>query len=315
MKSILKFLMDTELGSIDPINFPNNENRLNSLNQLFNNRFPEEEYSSHLKIKPNFKKNQIWSVKKQYYDYQGKKHIVNHPFIVLIYDILNAIEEEAILRVMPISPFVEIASKSDEICRDSSLIGFPFLVETWNDQPILAELLEDYLGYYEFQSNIGSAEKDTLTNIQKEFRSIEIDRASYLNYSISSFISFLENKQSNDSGAVISINDRSEYPKFFVGGNEEESSLSLAAKSGFDVEDKYLLFDYENLPFEIYIRKNEAGFILSALTNLKIYLNDQFDQEIVGHFDNEKYVYSNLEKGLYKLSSDQLDSPIIIRLK
>ncbi|MBK8686611.1 MAG: hypothetical protein IPN26_17400 [Bacteroidetes bacterium] len=161
-----------------------------------------------------------------------------------------------------------MATQSDEVCNDHSIIGFPFLVETWNDQPILAELLDEYVGDYELKSNAFAksdafelvnepisdylkATSETLSEAQQEFRDIEISRAKYINHSILSLLSFLENRQSQDVGVVISIFGKTEYPKFYIDQTQKEPTLALAAKSGIDGEDKYLLLDNESLPFKI----------------------------------------------------------------
>ena len=73
------------------------------------------------------------------------------------------------VRVCPISPFIEMATSTDQICDDSSIVGFPFLVETWNEQPILVDLLDKYAGNY--YSDL--IEKDEVLNqSQNEFREI-----------------------------------------------------------------------------------------------------------------------------------------------
>ena len=48
-----------------------------------------------------------------------------------------------------VSPFVEFKADDDIFCNDSSIIGFPFIIETWNEQPILLDLIDNYLGYFE----------------------------------------------------------------------------------------------------------------------------------------------------------------------
>jgi hypothetical protein len=90
-----------------------------------------------------------------------------------------------------------MASKNDDVCKDSSKIGFPFLVETWNEQPLLTEILDSCLGYYEAHSVPESSE---LTSEQKQFREVEISKARFLNHSIVAFVSSLENKQEQEDG-------------------------------------------------------------------------------------------------------------------
>ena len=106
-----------------------------------------------LKIHPQIQKNQIWTVKSEYDDFQGMSQKTSHPFLVLINSEQEEIEDENFTRVFIVSPFIEMATQSDEISNDPSIIGFPFLIETWNDQPMLTELLNEYIGYYESKSN------------------------------------------------------------------------------------------------------------------------------------------------------------------
>lgn len=210
MKTIIQFLksqVDTfseGTEKIDPT-----EKDIEKLRNLFINRFKTVNQTRHLKIQPRIQRNQIWSVKNEYDDFQGISQKSSHPFLVLINNEIDDIEGELFTRVLIVSPFIEMAIKNDEVCDDTSIIGFPFLVETWNDQPILAELLDEYVGYYEPKSISFSISKsfelvnvpmskykttvESITAIQQEFRNIEISRAKYINHSVLSLLSFLEN--------------------------------------------------------------------------------------------------------------------------
>jgi hypothetical protein len=127
----------------------------------------------------------------------------------------------------------------------------------------------------------------------------------------------LENRQSQDAGVVISIFGKTEYPKFYIDQTQKEPTLALALaeKSGIDGEDKYLLLDNKSLPFKIFIRKNEDGFVLSVYTTDKLKLVTNHNEEITGISNNEKTVFAKLQTGKYTLISEQVKESIKIRLK
>lgn len=331
MKTIIQFLKDKIVPFSEGFEKVNaTEKEIEHLRNLFDNHSKSVTQARHLKIQPRIQRNQIWTVKNEYDDFQGISQKTSHPFLVLITTDPDDIEDENFTRVFIVSPFIEMASGNDEVCKDSSLIGFPFLIETWNDQPILTELLDEYIGYYEAisfsksnyfelayepSSEYSKQNAESLSKVQLEFRNIEISKARYINHSLLSLLSFLENRQSTDAGVVISLFDKIEYPKFFIGQTHKKPNLALAAKSGVDTEDKYLLYENNNLPFQIFIRKNEEGFILSvhSIDNMRLLANQK--EEITGISNNEKTVFANLPAGKYTLFSDQIEQHIKIRLK
>lgn len=87
------------------------------------------------------------------------------------------------------------------------------------------------------------------------------------------------------------------------------------AKVGVDTEDKYLYYQTNDLPFEIFIRKNEDGFILTITPFSDVVLMSSEKKEIEGISNLEKTVFSNLKKGLYTLKSEQIHEPIKLRFK
>jgi hypothetical protein len=333
MKTINQFLKSqVDTFSEDSEKVVTTEKDIENLTKLFINRSKTVNQTRHLKIQPRIQRNQIWTVKNEYDDFQGISHKTSHPFIVLINNDPDDIEGELSVRVLIISPFIEMATESDEVCDDPSIIGFPFLVETWNDQPILAELLDEYVGYYVLKSKTFAkseifelvnepiseylkAASETLSEAQQEFRDIEISRAKYINHSVLSLLSFLENRQSQDAGVVISIFGNSLYPKFYIGQTQKEPNFALAAKSGVDSEDKYLLCESENLPYKIYFRKNEDGFTLSLNSTDRVKLLTNNNDEIHCISNKDKSVFANLKAGKYTLLSEKVIEPIKIRLK
>jgi hypothetical protein len=331
MYTILKFLKEKfEIPSNIQESIDLSDNDIERVNRLFSSNSKVQKESKHLKIRPRFQQHQIWSVKSEYFDFFGNPLKTSHPFLVLINSEPGEIDDEEFLRVFIISPFIEMASSNDEVCQDSSIVGFPFLVEIWNDQPILAEILNEYIGFYETKStkswelqlpqNLGSSELSAtldvnLNSFQREFRDIEISNAKYLNHSITALLTFLENKQSQDSGVIVSMLDKIVYPKFFIGNNQKEDDYMLVARSAIDTEDKYMLYENKSIPIKIFFRRDEDGFILTIMPFGIATLIDSNNELIVGTSNSEKTVYSNLKKGLYALTVEPIKEPIKIRLK
>lgn len=333
MNNINQFLKSQiDIFSEDAIKIGVTDRDIENINGLFINKSKSFNQTRHLKIKPSVQKGQIWTIKNEYDDFEGISQKASHPFIVLVNNDPDDIEGEGFVRVLVISPFVEMASNVDEVCYDASIIGFPFLIETWNDQPLLTEILDEYIGYYELKStpilrtevselvneriaNYGDIIAVLISKTQIEFRDIEIARAKYINHSVRALLGFLENRQSQDAGVVISIFNNPEYPKFYVGITPKEPAYSLAAKSGIENEDKYLLFENANIPFKIYIRKNENGFILSIGSTEKMQLLKNSIAEFTGWANKERTVFSDLTVGNYTLLVETIEQPIKIRLK
>ncbi|MBW7839899.1 MAG: hypothetical protein H3C36_09755 [Chitinophagaceae bacterium] len=333
MKPINQFLKSQlDTFSEDVLKVDDTKGDIENLNRQFLIRSKSNHSIRHLKIKPRVQRGQIWTVKNEYDDFQGITQNTSHPFIVLVNNDPDDIEGEGFVRVLVVSPFIEMANNNDEVCNDASIIGFPFLIETWNDQPLLTEILDEYIGYYEIQStptlrpevyelvneplsNYGDKKAELISKTQTDFRDIEIARAKYINHSVRSLLSFLENRQSQDAGVVISVFNNPEYPKFYIGQSQKEPTYALAARSGIDNEDKYLLFENVNIPFRLFIRKNENGFILSVDSTEKMQLFKSTIQEFVGLSNNERTVFSDLQAGNYSLLVETIKQPIKIRLK
>jgi hypothetical protein len=56
------------------------------------------------------------------------------------------IANESFVRIQPISPFTEFQAADEILISDNSIVGFDFIIETWNEQPILTELLDEFVG-------------------------------------------------------------------------------------------------------------------------------------------------------------------------
>ncbi len=317
MKEIIKFLK-TDQSSFDDNNNPHistiDYDKIRKINQSFHDLRSKSANTRYLKLNPSLTKGQIWSVKNSYYDYLGEKNTSSHPLLVIITSEVFSLDSEECIRIQVISPFTQLAAADDIICNDASVIGFPFMIETWNELPVLVDLLENYIGFFNANFNV-NIENVFLDKFQEEFRSIEINSARYLSNSVLSLIQFVENKQTEDSGVVISLFGKHEFPEFFVDNQKVESKFSLAAKSGFDKEDRCIIWESSTIPFKVYIRKDAAGFIITVTPYFESLLFDEHSINISGTIKDNRIVFCNLSSGLYILSFDNDSKQIIIRIK
>ena len=133
---------------------------LGELNALFKESITPPPF---LRIMPKIKQNQIWTVKKNYLDYEGELQYSNHPMMVLITSDCEDLDQETqFVRGCPISPFIEMAGSDDQLCDDSSVTGFPFLIEVWNEQPMLVDILDKYVADYYADM------RETVSNLDQE---------------------------------------------------------------------------------------------------------------------------------------------------
>lgn len=279
-------------------------------------------YNGYIRLEPKIKENQIWTIKNQYLDYEGNIQKIPHPMMVIIVSGEDSLDEDTtFVRVCPISPFIERASSSDQICSDPSIVGFPFLIESWNGQPIMVEILDKYISDYFFEiSNINNK----LNQVLSEFRDIEISNAKYLNHSIMSYIA--ENERSNHFSFSVDLNYQN-YSKTkhmpaigirnseFVDlhGNEEYAAV---AKMGNTItENDCIEFVEKSLPFQLEIRKKNGLFIVTVIPRIDISLFNDKNEEILGNDNRERIVYDNLTKGIYNIKTPLVKDSIIIRLK
>lgn len=288
-----------------------------------NNMFAEKKCQvKQLRVQPKIKQDQIWSVKREYLDYEGILQTSPHPMLVLINTNPESLDSDnEFVRVCPISPFIEMATTTDQICDDPSIIGFPFLVETWNEQPILVDLLDKYVGNY--YSDL--IEKEEVVNqFQNEFREIEISNARFLNHSIIAYTNEKERSNIFSFSVDLQYSDFSKskhMPLMNVGNpmlvslreNEEYASV---ARMGHNITDNDCIeFCNKDLPFQLEIRKKNELFILTIIPKIDVQVIDFNNQELQSTSNSERTVYNGLHIGLYTIKSPMLNNEIIIRLK
>lgn len=312
LKSSLQFEDRNEGDIID-------EGAVSKLNGLFAN---DATYKGYIRLLPKIKVNQIWTIKSQYFDYEGKNQKSLHPIMVIVVSEEETLDEDnTFVRVCPISPFVEMASSSDQVCSDSSIVGFPFLVESWNEQPILVEILDQYISDYFFDiSNVESQLNEDISH----FREIEISNSRYLNHSISSYLAEQERSCHFSFSVDLHFQDYAKTkhmpmigirnPKLIdLSGNEE---YAAAAKMGNALsENDCIEFEDKHLPFQLEIRKKSGVYVVTVIPKIEISLYNDKDEEIFGNNNCERIVYDNLKKGIYNIKTPLVKDLITIRLK
>lgn len=319
MNVIIKFLDSPQPVGQSEENIAISAQDVDKLKNLFANA---SNYNGYLRLLPQIKQNQIWTIKQQYLDYEGEMQTASHPYmVILISDIEELDSNNSFVRVCPITPFIEMASTSDQVCTDASVVGFPFMIETWNEQPILIEILGSYVGEY-YTENIPSDQE--LTDEIKKFREIEISNARFLNHSILSYINDSEHSGNFSFSVDLKYRDYIKtkhmpvmhvlHPKLMeLTGNEE---YAVAAKMGNAItENDCIEFNNKQLPFDLEIRKKTDRYVITIIPKVEMSLFNGRNEQIQGYDNSERIVYDNLSKGLYEIKSPLLKEPINIRLK
>lgn len=271
------------------------------------------EAASGLKTKPTPRNGQIWMIKNAYEDY-----FTNHvesviPLIVLIVDSNEKLEHELFCRVQPISQFVHYVSLDDYKVDDASIVGFPFLVETWNEQPVLNELLDYCIGSIDINQYLPN-HKVQLSEDQVFFRELENLNTEYLRSSVLRYLAFLEQRQTEDTGIIINIDSTIYKPAFFVDDKRFDEFYNMAAKTGLDNSNKYFEFIHKADSYEVKFRIKRIidDFVLSIYTDDQVLLKNSMDSSITGKKAEGRIIFSMLKPGLYYL--EHKDSLTKLRL-
>ncbi len=273
-----------------------------------------------LRITPQKQKDQIWTVKRNYLDYQGIPQKCQHQFVVVICSDIETYDGVPYARIQPLSPFIEMAGEKDKICNDAEIIGFPFLKEEWNEQPILLEILDKYIGLFDCYSLEEVKEQPVSNKELNTFRETEISNAKHLNHSVSSFI--VDKDRSERFKFSVDLIEGQNFETIRVQKDSQLSSIPLhhgeriAAKTSMieDGEDVISLIS-DNLPFSIQVRKRIDEYILTLNTNKRVEVLDSYGNDMQGKTNGERIVYDSLTKGLYTIQVNDNNFEFQIRLK
>lgn len=294
---------------------PSNDIYFNQLKALADSKFSLE--ANTLKSKPTPRAGQLWIIKSSYEDFFTNRVESDMPFIVLIVEANENLENELFSRVQPVSPFIEFLAGDDYVVSDPSLIGFPFLIETWNEQPVLNEILDYSLGSFDIDQYISFKGDVDLTEQKTAFRKVEVDNAAFLRHSILSYLKFLEERQTEDTGVIISINQHIIKPAFFADEIKYDTHYAYAAKTGIDNSNKY--FELEDKlasgNIKIRIKRNVEDFILSVYSDTKFILKSNDNRVLAGTKAEGRMIFTMLNPGLYYLESAITKSLIKLRIK
>ncbi len=309
MNKIIEFLQRQSQEkdfSINPLNSNNKDIYLKAFNDI--KKFvtaskAEEQKIVQLNTKPKIKKGQIWLCRTNYYDALGNEIIGNTPYLVLIVSDTHKFVNNSFIRIQPISPFTEFTANDELLIEDDSIVGFNFIVETWNEQPIMTELLDEFIGNLEVDKVNINEEVLTLSENQKKFRKVEIRNTAYLRQSISSMIEFEELKK--EKTVFLNIDNSIYYPKLnnietktiniFT---ESEQEYLIAAKKGmFQNRPTYLSeIITEDFDLKIKIIKDDNNYILSVEQPKNIEIKDVEGNTLKQIGPN---LYDEVKRGLY----------------
>ena len=139
----------------------------------------------HLTPKPGI--GQIWLCRQEFVDRKGLTIKGDIPYYIIIVDNPGNLGDLNFVRVQPLSMFTEFEAGDDRVVEDESITGFKFLIETWNEQPIDVDLLQNYIGSIDLQIPYEDQEV-TLTQYQRDFRKVEIENTAYLRQSVVSYL-------------------------------------------------------------------------------------------------------------------------------
>lgn len=292
-----------------------NDVYFNKLKTLAGSKFSLETHT--LKSKPTPRRGQLWLIKSTYEDYFTNRVDSDVPFIVLIVEANDILENELFSRVQPVSIFTEFLAGDDYIVNDPSLIGFPFLIETWNEQPVLNEILDYSLGSFDIDQYVSFKGNVDLTEEKDAFRKFEVDNTAFLRHSVLSYLKFLEERQTEDTGIIVSINQHIVKPAFFADEIKYDTHYAYAAKTGIDNSNKYFELE-EKLPsgnIKIRIKRNIEDFILSVYSDVEFVLRSSDNKVLAGSKAEDRMIFTMLNPGLYYLKSASTESVIKIRIK
>jgi|SaaInlStandDraft_4_1057021.scaffolds.fasta_scaffold32512_2 hypothetical protein len=266
---------------------------------------------------PNAAINQLWLVKQNYIDNEGNFIAGSYPHYVLTSTELEKMGDMEFIRVQPISMFLNFASEGDIIVENEELTGFEFFIETWNEQPIQTSLLDQFIGELNTEEYL-RIENAKLSNEQKEFRKYEIRNTEYLRNSVTSFLSWDENKQSKNTGVIINIGNVPYYPPV-EHRDQQNNQYLVAAKSGGEDNSEYFTIEENtiDIPYEIVVKKESDVFtiVIDGVENKVILTNNIGEIEECIIMDDQKVIIQGLEKGTFTLEIDDFEEKINVRLK
>ena len=322
MNKVIDFLQsqsENENISENSVNKGKLSKSFNDIENVIVSSEVEESNVFQLNRRPKTKKGQIWLCKQQYYDAWGNEIIGNSPYLVFIVSDVDKFASENFIRIQPISPFTEFTANDEILIKDDSVVGFNFIIETWNEQPILTYLLDEFVGRLDIEALKVDETELNLSRTQKEFRKAEIRNTAYLRQSIKSLIEFEE--LSEEKTIFLNIDNSIHFPKLenketktISLFNEPKQDYSLAAKKGKLKDRSTTLFEktIDGVKIEIKVIKDGEKYILAIKQAESVEVKDIIGTVLKQTTPN---LYDELTGGLYFIRINGIENEIRIRLK
>ncbi len=279
--------------------------------------FSKTENNYRLSAFPQRHKGQIWMVKNQYIDYMGMAKRTSHPIMVILTTEEDYINNLGFVRAYPISPFVEMASLDDLVCNDTSFTGFPFIIETWNEQPLLTEILDSFVGYCDINEITEHGRCSMEEN--ESFRITEIRNAQHLGHSIMACMEYQENEHQElftidvfDNHSTKSIKSKKNKRNAYDG----EDHFSYAAKAGKNsTYQESIIIDDWDFPFSMEVKEQIDGFVATIRPLEEVELKAQDGTSVKPIVTEDRMVFYPLKQGIYYIHSNNDNRTKEIRIK
>jgi len=173
MDPVLKYLNDPFIEMISTEKKFRGKNVDSGYSELEKLQASAKELINHSKLRRNIIETnfpilpgpgQIWLCKQKYVDDLGNDVQAILPGYVLIIrgPLALGTSDVEFVRVQPISMYTEYGSAEDVTVTDPSIIGFPFLIEEWNEQPMLIRLLDIFIADFSDHEEVISRQTETV---------------------------------------------------------------------------------------------------------------------------------------------------------
>lgn len=251
---------------------------------------------------------QIWSTRSRQYSVFAESIHTFYPYMVMIKSAPQTfLGNHGIVRVQPISFIMEFMSEGDIIINGTEPLGMPFIIETWNEQPMLKSGLYQFI----FKLNLPLPEPyyPTVLNgndrkLISQFRYFEIQNTGYLRQPVMSLFKYYENNI--HEGCVIHDGNK----PYLIGPTIPEKQtadgyVAMAAKTGSAYQKMQTLGwtgILGNIPCELTITifENEFDLMLrSEKGKLQLFDESLIPLSIARIQKRDSIMYQKVNPGIY----------------
>jgi hypothetical protein len=207
---------------------------LEKLNQLLEKK-TDNRKKIRLAYRHDIQPYQIWSTRTRQYSIFAESIHTFYPYMVMIKTAPQIYpDNHAIIRVQPVSFIMDFLSEGDVVIDDMELLGIPFIIETWNEQPMLESGLQEHIGKLNLplpKPSGPNSQNETEREQTSRFRYLEIQNTAYLRRPVLALVEYYE--KFDHERCMIHDGDRPDLiplmkPETYVA----DSYMAMAAKSG-----------------------------------------------------------------------------------